>query len=249
MPHHTDSRAPRARRLTLVPREVAVGPPLPAVVPLLRPDQPVTPAQDALLTAIARRARLGDREARDLLWRAFRPRMEPAVSRCGRMTWQARWALRNGRPWALEDLHQEAWLVFADLTSQWDGQGSFIPYITAYFPWRLRTALRAYGPKRWAVPLWAAAGETDDGSALDDAERIAMLDCLAAALPPGEVAVLRLRAAGYSLNEIARHLGVCRRTVTRRWARIRRMASVVLVDPDGTSTYPSAPVRADQREE
>jgi hypothetical protein len=99
---------PPERRLRLLP--AASSQPLPAVVPLLRPNHPVTPAQDALLTALARRARDGDEPARDLLWRAFAPALEPALLRCGRMAWrvQAGWVRRDGRPWELEDLRQEA---------------------------------------------------------------------------------------------------------------------------------------------
>src|SRR5262245_26958859 len=103
-----DPQATRPRRLHLVLTGTRA---LPPVVPLLSPVHPATPAQEAMLNALGRRARLGDRGARVLLWRAFAPRLERAVRRCGRLTWQATWARRNGRPWELDDLRQEAWLV------------------------------------------------------------------------------------------------------------------------------------------
>ena len=66
----------------LAPGTVA---PLPRVVPLLRPDQPITPAQDTLLTNLGKRARLGDDAARELIWRAFAERLEPVILGCGGM--------------------------------------------------------------------------------------------------------------------------------------------------------------------
>ncbi len=198
--------------------------PLPAVVPLLQPGQPITPAQDALLNVIAQRARLGDDAARDLLWRAFAARLEPAVVTIGRRTRYVTWPRRNGRPWDLDDLRQEAWLVFVDLTMQWDGEGSFVPYITAYFPWRLRNAMRRIAPPR-PLPDRPRAQEEPAIASL------AMIDALEAALTPLDEEVLRLRLVeNAGIGEIARRFGVNRRTVSRRWARICRLARQVLHD-------------------
>ena len=220
-----DPRAPRAPHLRLLPAGL---PPLPVVVPLLRPDQPVTPADDALLTSLARRARGGDLAARDLLWTAFAPRLEPAILRCARVTWGSAWVRRNGRPWDLEDMRQEAWRVFAELTAGWNGEGSVVPYVTAYFPWRLRNAMRRLGPPRRAVPLRIAAEPVSEYLTPRDVEASELLTRLAAALDPTDAEVLRLRRQGARFGEIAGSLGVSRRTVSRRWARIRRVAREVL---------------------
>lgn len=240
-----EPRRPHARRLYLVPHDASHGASaLPTVVPLLRPDEPVTPAQDALVTAIARQARLGDRDARDLLWRAFAARLQPAMLRGGRVAWQAGWSRRNGRPWELDDVQQEAWLVFADLTACWNGEGSFVPYMTAYFPWRLRNALRRLGPPRQhALPLRVAASVCAPRVDLTGAEESAVLAALVAALSPGDAEILRQWAAGDDLTGIARRLGVARRTVQRRWARIRRVARIVLRECGASA--PGAPAGAD----
>lgn len=237
MARTSDPQEPRSRRLYLVPNQ----PPIPAVVPLLRPNQPATPAQDALLTAIARHAQLGDRAARDLLWRAFASRLQPIMFRCGRIAWQREWVRRDGRPWALDDLRQEGWLVFAELITAWDGKGSFISYVTAYFPWRLRDAMRRLGPARRvrSRPYPARRILADEYRELLDAEAKELLTPIMAALSPADAIVLQMRVMeDLSLTEIARQLGVNRRTITRRWVRICRVARSIL--RDATATAPTA---------
>ncbi len=234
MARTNDPQEPQPRFLRLLP-PVTRSAPLPVVVPLLQPDQRVTPAQDALLTRLARRAREGDRDARELLWRALAPRLEPALLRCGRIAWQAAWVRRDGRPWELDDLRQEAWLVFAELADGWNGEDSFVPYATAYFPWRLRSAMRRLGPPRRAVPVHLAGAPVAECQGLLDVETAELLTAIAAELSPADADVLQMRAGeGAGFADIACRLGVSRRTVFRRWARIRRMAQQLLVDPDLT---------------
>jgi RNA polymerase sigma factor (sigma-70 family) len=236
MARTNDPQNPRPPHLQLLEPPVKTRP-LPAAVPVLRPDQPVTPAQDALLTGLARRARDGDREARDLLWRAFAPRLEPALRRCGRMTWRTGWARRGGLPWELDDVRQEAWVVFADLVEGWNGDGSFVPYLTAYFPWRLRDAMRRLAPTRRAVPLVLAARIAVDCEGLLDAETNEVLAALAAALSPGDAAVLQMRVAeGAGFADIACRLGVSWRTIMRRWRRVQRVARSLLDDSGNPET-------------
>ena len=193
MNRSSDSPTPGARRLYLLP---APSPPLPAAVPVLRPDEPTTPAQEALLTGIARRARRGDRPARDLLWRALAPKLEPALRRCGRMAWQRGWTRRDGLPWELDDLRQEAWCVFTELTEDWPGEGSFVPYVTAYFPWRLRNAMRRLGPPRFRLVALDAVEPVAEGWDLLDAEAEALLLAILAALSPEESRDARPCACG-----------------------------------------------------
>ena len=229
MARTNDPRNPHPSHLRLLAPPARM-PVLPPVIPLLRPDQPVPPAQEAMLGSLARRARRGDAEARDLLWRAFGPRLEPALRHCGRMTWRANWARRNGRPWELDDLRQEAWLVFADLVDGWDEEASFVRYVTAYFSWRLRDAIRRLEPPRRTVPLSYAARISTDGG-LGDAARDELVDTLAAALRPEDAGLLRMRVAeGASEADIACRLGVSRRTVARRWSRVRRIVRTLLVE-------------------
>ena len=229
MAHTSDPRSPRPRRLHLLP---AGAQPLPLVVPLLRPDQPVPPAQDALLTAIARQARLGDHTARDLLWRAFAPKLEPVVRRCQRVAWGAGWARRDGRPWELDDARQEAWLTFADVVETWPGEGSFIPYLMSHFPWRLRNAMRLLGPPRTRGTVPSRREPMAEDAALAERETEALLASLITALTPTDADVLQLRLSeGLTLAEIADRLDLSRRTVYRRWAHIQHVARRVLSAP------------------
>lgn len=224
--HHSDPSRPPLR---LVPAGL---PPLPVAVPLLHPDRPVTAAEDALLTGIARRARLGDAAARDLLWRACAPKLEPALRHCERMTWRADWVRRDGRPWEQDDLRQEAWLVFADLTAKWRGEGSFTPYVIAYFAWRLRNAMRRLGPPRNRIVIpCGTADAAIDCPGLADAETAVLLAALLAALSPLEAEIVCLRVGeGLSWSAIALRLRISPRTVSRRLRRIRRVAETFLKD-------------------
>ncbi len=231
MPRPNDPQLPKPRHLRLLPPPPPVSTrALPVVVPLLRPDQPVTPGEETLLADIARQARHGDAMARDLLWRSFEARLEPALYRCGRMTWQRGWARRNGRPWELDDLRQEAWLVFSDLVMEWSGEGAFAPYVTHCFPLRLRRAIRVLGPLRRAVSLPVVPDDEPDpeGGDMRVEEDDELLAAVQAALSPRDALVLQMRITEeISLSEIARHLGVSRRTMVRQWVRIRRVARAV----------------------
>ena len=106
-------------------------PPLPVMVPLLHPDEAITPRQEALVTMLAQRARQGDQAANQLLWRALEARLEPAVSGCAHATRQGASPRRDGQPWVQEDVRQEAFLVFCDLTATWEGAESYVSYISA----------------------------------------------------------------------------------------------------------------------
>ena len=182
-----------------------------------------------LLTNLAKRARQGDDAARELLWRAFAARLEPVILRCGRMTWQVSWPRRDGRPWELGDLRQEAWLVFADLTEQWDGEGSFVPFVTAYFSWRLRNAMREVAPTRRSRPLLPSVESVNESAGLHEAESAVLYSAILAALSPSDAMVLQMRVVDdLSLGEIARQLSVNRRTISRRWARMMRVAREVV---------------------
>jgi RNA polymerase sigma factor (sigma-70 family) len=226
-PTHRVPRRTRPPHLRLLPGGL---PPLPAAVPILRPGEDVTPAQDALLTGLAHRARRGDVAARDLLWLALAPKLEPSSRRCERLAWRMGWARRDGRPWEMEDLRQEAWLVFVALIDAWPGEGSFVPYAVAHFPWRLKNAMRRLGPPRGRVVLVSRPAEAAAECAeLGQVEAEELRTTLLAALSPADAAVLRLRVElGASWGDVACQLGVSRRTVARRWARIRRVTRELL---------------------
>jgi DNA-directed RNA polymerase specialized sigma24 family protein len=203
------------------------------MAPLLHPDERVTPRQEALLTTLARRARQGDQAANQLLWRAFQARLEPALSECAHATRRGAWPRRDGRPWVQEDLRQEAFLVFSDLTAAWEGTESYVSYIAAHFAWRLRMAARRLGPQRQP----ALHAITPDLPAvcrdLLDTEYRALLEAITARLSPADAVVLDLCVReGRGLGDIAHQLGVPQRTITRRWQRICRVAHEVLSPPE-----------------
>jgi RNA polymerase sigma factor (sigma-70 family) len=203
------------------------------MVPLLHPDEGITPKQEALMTMLAQRARLGDQAANQLLWRAFEARLEPAVSSCARATRQRTWPQRDGRPWVQEDLRQEAFLVFSDLTATWEGTESYVTYITAHFAWRLRLAARRQEPQRQPAPHAARPDLPAVCRDLLNAEYRALLEAITARLSPADAVVLDLYVReGRGLGDIAHQLGVQQRTITRRWQRICRVAHEVLSPPE-----------------
>lgn len=208
-------------------------PPLPVMVPLLHPDEGVTPTQEALMTMLAQRTRQGDQAANQLLWRAFEARLEPALSGCAHATPHGGWPQRDGRPWVQEDLRQEAFLVFSDLTATWEGAESYVTYITAHFAWRLRMAARRLGPPRHAALHAVAPDLPAVCRELLDPEYRALLEAIAARLSPADAVVLDLCVReGRGLGDIAHQLGVQQRTITRRWQRICRVAHEVLSPPE-----------------
>ena len=164
MSHSHSSRPAYLRVVTPEPASAAASdwPPLPVMVPLLHPDQGVTPTQEALVTMLAQRARQGDQAAVQLLWRAFEARLEPVLRSSTRATRQNGEPHRDGQPWMQEDLRQEAFVVFSDLTATWEGTESYVPYITAHFAWRLRMAARRLGPQRPTAPHAATARPASD---------------------------------------------------------------------------------------
>jgi DNA-directed RNA polymerase specialized sigma24 family protein len=206
------------------------------MVPLLHPDEGIPPRQEALITMLARRARQGDGAASQLLWRAFEARLEPAVESCTRGARHSTWPQRDGRPWAQEDLRQEAFLVFSDLTATWEGTESYVAYITAHFAWRLRMAARRLGPQQHAALTAAPLGLPAMCHEMLDAEYQALLEVIAARLSPADAMVLDLCVReGRELDDIAHQLGVPQRTITRRWQRICRVAHEVLSPPTPTA--------------
>lgn len=237
MSHSHSSRPAYLRVVTPEPDAAATSdwPPLPVMVPLLHPDQGVTPTQEALITMLAQRARHGDQAATQLLWRAFEARLEPVLRNCGHTARQSTGPQRDGQPWMQEDLRQEAFVVFNDLTATWEGTESYVPYITAHFAWRLRMAARRLGPQRST----ASHADSPDLPAiyheLREAEYRTLLETVSAHLSPADAMVLELRVReGHELAEIARQLGVQQRTITRRWQRICAVARAVLSERDSS---------------
>lgn len=196
------------------------------LAPLLAADAPLSGEIERRLTALALAARAGDGGARDALYHAFAPKLDRMLGRCRGLAWAAAGPRRDGRPWELDDLAQEAYLVFVDLLAEWSGEGAVGPYLLAHLRWRLRTAWNGLAaPRRREAAITPRLADLlADGSAAAD-EATVLLETLAAALPPPDAAMLLMLVRdGCSPAVVARRLGVSRRTVDRRWgALVRRL--------------------------
>ncbi len=202
-------------------------PPRPPLRPFHVPDFAVPPDAERRQAALARTAQAGDLAARAALWDELAPAVGRLVGAAARRARAAGPAgpLRDGRPWDVEDLGQEAFPIFVDLLAAWDGERPVAPYLLGHLPWRLRSAWRAMLVRHRAEAVPAAARLRlhllADGSAAAE-EALALIDALAADLPPLDGAILRHHLRdGEPLRAVARRLGLDRRTVTRRWAAIK----------------------------
>ncbi len=175
-------------------------------------DAQITPELDRTVSALARAARAGDLDARNALYSVLEGKIRRFVRRYRGGSWAGH------RSWDDDDLAQEAFLVFVDLVTEWTGEGSFTPYFLAYFPWRLRDAVRRLnGARPFGQVAWPAHDLLSDGTAATGAA-IALLESLAAGLPATSRAILLWHVRdGERFGAIATRLGISRRTVHRHW--------------------------------
>jgi RNA polymerase sigma factor (sigma-70 family) len=216
------------------------------LLPVIGADDIILPAFDDTLGSFAIRAQQGDTDARDALFFAYLPKLErlmsvvrtPAVSAGSTSTWDR------------DDVEQEAYLVFVDLVNSWCGDVSFTSWLLARFPWRLRNTVRggiakpSTPPRQWVVPIEDAALEPIEMENVDPDEQ-RMVGTLMDALPDHLAQVLVAHAFhGTSKSQIARDLGLGRRTIVRYWQQIRNCAEEVLGLPPEPASRPSgSPVR------
>jgi RNA polymerase sigma factor (sigma-70 family) len=197
--------------------EVPRRPAAPALAPTIPLHGPVSPELDAVLSALGCRAAAGDTDALNALYAAYAPRLGYWVHRAQRLF------RRYGIDRALEpeDIAQQAYLVFADLVRAWEDDQGLSRYVFAYFPWRLSDTVRKMSERRvLRTPAGLPALLLADDSAAA-AEAIALLEALADDLPDREGRVLLLRIRdGLPWDEVARLMGVERRTVFRIWKRV-----------------------------
>lgn len=205
-------------RLLERPSQSEPSPGARALAPTLSPDGPVPAEIDRQLAELARRAGT-DRDALDVLYAAYRPRLDHWVRRATRS------CFRPSADPAVEpaDIVQQAFIVFADLVLGWHGRGSLSAYLIAFFPWRLGDAVRRMTAPRGHRSLdGLPSALLVDGTIAADAA-VALLEAIAADLPGRQGAVLLLRVRdGLAWNDIAAQLGVDRRTLYRDWQKILR---------------------------
>jgi RNA polymerase sigma factor (sigma-70 family) len=188
-----------------------------SLAPALPPHGAVPSEVDSQLGRLGQRAVQGDRDALNALYAAYLPRLDHWVRRSLGNCY------RTGADPAIEpdDIVQQAYLVFADLMRSWSGGGSLSAYLIAYFPWRLSDAVRHMSDAHVRRSLDGLPSTLlIDGTVAAD-EAVALLQTLAGDLPDrqGQVLLLRIRD-GLTWVEIARCVGMDRRTVLRDWSRI-----------------------------
>jgi RNA polymerase sigma factor (sigma-70 family) len=187
-------------------------------------DFETTPELDARLTGMARRAKV-DTQSRNELYRALGYKIERFVRRYRFRTDQ----LVICEP---EDVAQESYLVFCDLVQSWPGEESFPGYFFSRFPWRLARAVDV-AERGWSAARLLPLLETDDTiPPLDHEDRFTLAE-VGATLSRRDQLVLELHIGhGMRLAEVARVLGVHRRTVDRAWARIKEEVRIAWCEPD-----------------
>jgi RNA polymerase sigma factor (sigma-70 family) len=205
----------------------------PALAPLVGATDPIDDRIEPILTDLARRARLGDRPARDALYAALSPKIERFVVAYRRRALAAGGPRADGRPLDYDDLAQEAFLVFAETVAEYDGDRPFGPHFLAIFPWRLRDAWRRLiAPARLTTSLAPSHDLLEDPSPVADEARL-LVETIAAELGEPDGAILCLRLLdGLTLDETAAGLGLGRTTICRRWARLRTTLRRRLVGAD-----------------
>lgn len=175
-------------------------------------DFEASPELDTRLGAMALRART-DLQTRNALYQALSFKIERFVRRY-------RYRVRQLAVCEVEDVEQEAFLVFCEIVDRWPGQESFLGYFFSRFPWRLARAVDVL-ERGWSATRMVPLDEIGEPAPPPDPADALLLAEIGATLEPRERAVLELRI-GYNLRvrEIARILGLHPRTIHRSWARI-----------------------------
>ena len=186
----------------------------PRPLPLLRAGEAPAPGIERALTEAALVARGGDVAARNGLYLAL---AEPIAVQVARFRRRA----ASATAWDLDDVGQEAFFAFVAVLEEWHEGEPFFACFRARFPLRLRDAVRRLDRRpRWAV-VRDDAVVLRDGST-EAAEALARLEALAAGLSEPDASILRWRIGdGEPVGTIAARLGLSRRAVGRRWARLR----------------------------
>lgn len=199
------------------------------LLPVIGPNDVILPTFDQSLGDFALRAQAGDLEARDALYIAFLPKLQ-------KMLGSVRPPFApNGAEgmWNRDDIDQEGYLAFVELVDLWTGETSFTAYLLSRFQYRVRDAIQrgiarpSIPPRQVAVPLREAMEVPAPYAQMPEVRPL--FDDLLAELEPHLAHVVSRKVRdGASITQIARELGVNRRTVSRYWAQARARSEDVL---------------------
>ena len=243
-PEHAPVALPihrRSRRNVAVPQpRNPLSPTLspPVLLPIIGANDELLPALEERLHSVAVRAKEGDRVARNGLYAAFEPKL---IRIARRLNVPPAFGTDIGI-WGREDIYQEAFIAFAELIDTWTVTIPFGRYILANIPWRLRDAVyrgvgkRGVPPHTYAVAVEDAIWLADDSVSVEVSKLLIAIIGEALPSPRGRILYAHL-CDGRTLTDIARDLGVSRRTVTRHWTLIRQH----LVEGWRLSGLPSEP--------
>jgi RNA polymerase sigma factor (sigma-70 family) len=200
-----------------------------ALLPVIGPNDVILPTFDQSLGDFALRAQTGDREARDALYLAFRPKLSKMLTGV-----RAPFAPAGAEGlWTREDIEQEGYLAFVELIEAWTGEVTFTAYVLSRFTYRVRDVIqRGIGrpsapPRHVTVPIQVAAGMPAFQAQTAEADAV-MEGLLAMLKPPLDQVLARRVIDGASISQIAAELGVSRRTVSRYWIQCRAQAEAIL---------------------
>jgi RNA polymerase sigma factor (sigma-70 family) len=205
------------RQLSAKPTPIETPRRITPLAPVLSIHERVPDIVDAQLARLASQAQHGDIDARNALYLALRPRIAASIRK---LRYSGNWERVEGRSWLFEDLEQEAFLIFCELTNQWNPEPPrFAGYFFSHLVWRLRDRLRSWSAttvrESAALLLDVLTDDIADAAVMRE-----MLDAKLATIAPADALVLRLRFInGMSDAAAARELGICTRTVRRRRTR------------------------------
>ena len=171
-----------------------------------------------------RRARRGDKEAMSALYRSLLPLIK---SRVGRLIGRQRDLF--GGWYELEDLTQDAYLVFHRFVMSTDPRVPLYRVVAGAFERTLRTHLRRHAPLDERESPWGEEVDGPDGGrptlARDPTgyDRACAMELLAALPSEADRRIVLLTAAGYTSRELANRLGISLAALHYRRRRIRSL--------------------------
>lgn len=176
-------------------------------------DFNTTPELDELLGALARRAR-HDPSARNALYRLLDYKIE-------RFARRYHYRDHPVNAWNIDDIGQEAFLVFCEIIESWPGERSFLGFFFSRFPWRLsrRVKMLERGWERLHTFPFEAVFDADEPD--QEASDALLLVEIGVSRDARDRTLLDLRAArGMTARETGRAMHIHPRHVQRLWSRI-----------------------------